>query len=57
MNITRYSKAIAAACGAISIAVADGIFDLNDAVTVVLAVVAAFGFVYVAPANTDGTNV
>ena len=44
----KYSKAIAAGCGAISIAVADGIFDANDAITIGLAVLAALG-VYLVP--------
>lgn len=53
MNIARYSKAIAAGASAIAVAVADGILDLNDGVTIVLAVLAAVGLVYVAPANAE----
>ena len=48
MNVSRYAKAIAAACGAISIAVADGILDANDGITIGLAVLAAIG-VYAVP--------
>ena len=44
----KYAKAIAAGCGAVSIAVADGIFDANDAITIGLAVLAALG-VYLVP--------
>ena len=50
MNLERYSKAIAAATGAISVAVADGVFDASDAVTTILAVLTVLG-VWAAPAN------
>lgn len=48
MNIAPYSKAIAAACGAISLAVADNVLDVSDVITVVLAVLTVVG-VYAAP--------
>lgn len=48
MNLSRYSKAIAAAAGAIAVAVSDGILDLNDGITIALAVLAAAG-VYLVP--------
>ena len=48
MNVARYSKAIAAVCGAVSIAVTDGVFDVNDSITVALAFLAAIG-VYAIP--------
>lgn len=51
MNVSRYSKAIAAAAGAISVAVTDGVFDWNDGITIALAVLAALG-VYLVP-NKD----
>ncbi len=51
LNIHRYSKAIAAAAAAIGVAVADGIFDINDLWQTVAAVLAAAGVVYVAPPN------
>lgn len=51
MNISKYSKAIAAAAGAITIAVADGVFDAHDGITIGLAVLAAIG-VYKVP-NVD----
>ena len=51
MDVSRYSKAIAAAAGAVSIAVADGFLDANDAITIGLAVLAAIG-VYMVP-NTQ----
>jgi len=51
LDITKYSKAIAAAAAAIGVAVADGIFDLNDLWQTVAAVLAAAGVVYVAPPN------
>ena len=53
MDISRYSKAVAAACGAIAIAVADGILDVNDGITIALAVLSAIG-VYAVP-NKDTT--
>ena len=52
MNISRYAKAVTAAAGAISIAVADGILDANDGITIALAVLAAIG-VYMVP-NAEG---
>lgn len=51
MNIARYSKFIAALAGAVAVAVSDGVLDLNDAVTVTLAVLAALG-VYAVPNKT-----
>lgn len=48
MNVARYSKAIAAVCGAVAVAVTDGVFDTSDAVTVTLALLAAVG-VYAVP--------
>ena len=48
MNIARYSKALVAILGAVSVAVSDGVLDLNDGVTVVLALLAALG-VYAVP--------
>ncbi len=51
MNVRKYSKAIVAASGAISVAVTDGVFDTNDAITIVLAVLAVVG-VYAVP-NTS----
>lgn len=50
MNIARYSKAIAALAGAVGVAVADNVFDVNDVVNIVLAILVAVG-VYAAPAN------
>ena len=41
-------KAIVAAAGALGIVIADGIFDVNDGITVALAVLAAIG-VYAVP--------
>ena len=52
MNVSKYSKAIAAASAAVAAAVADGVFDLNDFWQVATAVLLALGIVYVAPANT-----
>lgn len=52
MNIAKYSKFIAAIAGAISVAVTDGIFDLADGVTIVLAGLAALG-VYAVPNKPD----
>lgn len=54
MNVAKYAKAITAVAGALSIAVADGIFDVNDGFTVVLALLAAVG-VYAVPNATDET--
>lgn len=51
MNVSRYSKFIVAICGAITVAVSDGVLDLNDGVTVALAVLAALG-VYAVPNKT-----
>lgn len=51
MDLSKYSKAIVAVLGALSIAVADGIFDVNDGITVAIAVLAAIG-VYKVP-NSD----
>jgi flavorubredoxin len=51
VNIAKYSKAIAAGVAAIGVAVADGIFDFNDAWNIAAAVLAAVGVVYAAPAN------
>tara|TARA_R110000868_G_scaffold172746_2_gene408707 strand:+ start:653 stop:835 length:183 start_codon:yes stop_codon:yes gene_type:complete len=48
MNLASYSKAIVAVLGAISFALGDSVFDQNDAVTVVLALVTALG-VYAVP--------
>lgn len=50
MDISRYSKLIAALLGAITAAVADNILDLNDAVTVLVALIPAAA-VFFAPAN------
>lgn len=52
MNVSRYAKFIVALCGAVSVAVADGIFDANDGVTIALAVLTALG-VYRVPNATD----
>jgi hypothetical protein len=48
MNVAPYRKVIVALLGALSIAVADGVFDSSDTVTVVIAVLTAAG-VYRAP--------
>jgi len=52
MDIPRYSKLIAAFLGAVTAAVADNVLDLNDAVTVLVALIPAVA-VYFAPANTE----
>jgi len=39
----KYSKAIVAAAGAISVAVSDGVFDTHDAIKIVLAVLTVAG--------------
>ena len=52
MNISRYSKAIAALLGALAAAVADNILDLNDVATLIAAVLPTL-VVFFAPANTD----
>lgn len=51
MNVSKYSKAIVAVCGALSVAVSDGLLDANDGVTIVLALLSAIG-VYAVP-NTE----
>lgn len=51
MNVTRYSKAIAAVAGAFAVAVTDGILDWNDGITIALAGLAAVG-VYMVPNKT-----
>jgi hypothetical protein len=51
MNVKRYAKAVVALCGAVAIAVGDGILDVNDGITIALAVLAAIG-VYLVP-NTE----
>jgi len=51
MNVTKYSKAIVAVCGALSVAVTDNVLDVNDGITIGLALLAALG-VYAVP-NTD----
>ena len=52
MNVSRYSKAIAAAATALAVAVSDGILDVNDGITIALAVLGVIG-VYLVP-NTEG---
>lgn len=51
VNVARYSKAIAAGCAAVAAAVADNVFDMNDAWQVATAVLAAVGVVWAAPPN------
>ena len=51
IDIAKYSKAIAAGVAAIGVAVADGIFDFNDAWQIAAAILSAVGLVYAAPAN------
>lgn len=46
----RYSKLVAAAVAAVAYVLADNVFDVNDGIQVVLAVLGAAG-VYLAPAN------
>lgn len=53
MNVAKYSKFIVAVCGAVAVAVTDGVFDVNDTITVALAALAAIG-VYAVP-NKDAT--
>jgi len=53
MNITKYSKLIAALLAATGAATADNVFDLNDVASIALALAAAAGFVFAAPANTS----
>jgi hypothetical protein len=48
MNIAKYSKLIAAVCGALTIAVGDGILDANDGFSIVVAAATAIG-VYAIP--------
>lgn len=48
MNVSRYAKFITAVAGAITVAVTDGILDVSDGVTIVLAALAALG-VYAVP--------
>jgi len=43
MTFGTYSKAIVAAAGAIAVALGDAVFDVNDGITVVLAVLTALG--------------
>jgi tellurite resistance protein len=51
MNLKKYSKAIVAVLGALSVALSDGIVDTSEGVTVVLALLTALG-VYAVP-NAD----
>ena len=48
MNLAAYSKAIVAVFGALVVALGDSVIDLNDAITVVLALLTALG-VYAVP--------
>lgn len=51
MNVAPYRKFVVAVCGAVSIAVADGLFDTNDVIVVALAGLSALG-VYKVPNDT-----
>ena len=51
MDISRHSKLIAAILGALTAAIADSVLDVNDAVTILMALIPALA-VYFAPANT-----
>ena len=48
MNLSKYSKALVAVLGAISVALADGFIDASEGITVVLALLTALG-VYAVP--------
>ena len=48
MNLAAYSKAIIAVLGAVSVALSDSVLDLNDGITIALALLAALG-VYQVP--------
>lgn len=48
MNIAKYAKFITALCGAVTTAVADGVFDVNDGITIALAAATVLG-VYAVP--------
>lgn len=51
-DLGRYRKGIAAALTALSVAVTDGILDLNDGLTMLIAVAGALG-VYLIPNNPN----
>lgn len=54
MNVAPYRKVIVAICGALSVAITDGIFDTSDVMTVAIAVLTAAG-VYRVP-NDDPSS-
>lgn len=48
MNLAPYSKAIVAVLGALVVALGDSVIDVNDSITVVIALLTALG-VYTVP--------
>lgn len=51
INVAPYKKFIVAVATAVSVAVTDGVFDVNDGITIALAVAGALGVYQVSNAS------